>query len=162
MRLGAGLAMFGIAALATGAHAQPPSTSAGAPITVVVEDIRIPGGMVRVDVCTRETFLKETCPYSGAAPALVGTTRVTVEGVPPGTYAIQAFHDINNNNRVDQGLFGVPKEGLAFSNDAPLGLRGPSFDRAAISHGDEPQTLHLKLRHFRHELPPSAASPHGD
>jgi uncharacterized protein (DUF2141 family) len=134
---------------ASSAHA------AGAPITVTVWSLRIPGGSVRVDICTRETFLHDNCPYSGSAPAQVGETTVTVADVPPGVYAVQAYHDINDNGRLDQGAFGRPQEGLAFSNDAPLGLHGPNFDRAAITHGEDPQTLRLRLRHFR-RAPPNA------
>lgn len=123
--------------------------AANAPITIVIWSLRVPGGSVRVDVCTRETFLHSNCPYSASAPAEVGETTVTVLDVPPGMYAVQAYHDINDNERLDQGLFGIPREGLAFSNDAPLGLRGPSFDRAAFTHGEVPQTLRLRLLHFR-------------
>lgn len=139
--------MFAASAISGGeARSQP---AGGAPLTVVVNDLHIPGGSVRVDVCTRETFLKENCPYSGAAPAQLGSTSVTIEGVPPGVYAIQAYHDIKNLNHMDTGPFGVPREGIGFSNDAPLGLRGPSFRRAAITHGDAPQTVQITLRHFR-------------
>jgi uncharacterized protein (DUF2141 family) len=142
-RLGALALAVGLIAAPLAAHAQ-----ASGPITVTVTGVRSTQGSVRVDVCTRETFLKKICVYSGAAPAQVGATTVTVEAVPPGTYAVQAYHDINDNKDVDQGLLGIPKEGIGFSNDAPLGLRGPSFDRAAIVHNGSPKTLRIKLRHF--------------
>jgi uncharacterized protein (DUF2141 family) len=129
--------------------------AADAPITVTIWSLRVPGGSVRVDVCTRETFLRSNCPYSGTAPAQVGETTVTVADVPPGVYAIQAYHDINDIGRLDQGPFGVPREGLAFSNDAPIGVRGPNFDRAAFTHGEDPQNLRLRLHHFR-RAPPNA------
>lgn len=141
-RLGALTLALGLAAAPLAAHAQP------APITVTVTGVRSTQGSVRVDVCTRETFLKKICAYSGAAPAQVGATTVTVDGVPPGTYAVQAYHDLNDNKDVDQGFLGIPKEGIGFSNDAPLGLRGPSFDRAAIVHDGTPKTLRVKLRYF--------------
>ncbi len=124
------------------------ASAQGASITFIVEGLRFSGGSVRVDICTPETFLKAECPYSGAALALKGTTMVTVEGVPPGTYAAQIYHDWNDNHRVDRQALGIPKEGLAFSNDAPLGLHGPSFKRAAFVHTDEPQSLTVKLHHF--------------
>jgi uncharacterized protein (DUF2141 family) len=119
-----------------------------APITFVVNGLRFSGGSVRVDVCTQETFLKSECPFSGAVPAVKGSTTVTVEGVPPGVYAAQIYHDWNDNHRVDRQALGIPREGLAFSNDAPLGLHGPSFARAAFAHGEEPQTFSVKLHHF--------------
>jgi uncharacterized protein (DUF2141 family) len=143
------IATLAFIAMTSSAHA------ADAPITVTIWSLRIPGGSVRVDVCTRETFLGSNCPYSASAPAQVGETTVTVGGVPPGVYAVQAYHDIKDIGRLDQGPFGVPREGLAFSNDAPLGLRGPNFDRAAFTHGEDPQNLRLRLIHFR-RAPPNA------
>ncbi|MGC1304668.1 MAG: DUF2141 domain-containing protein [Caulobacteraceae bacterium] len=119
-----------------------------APITFIVNDLRFSGGSVRVDVCTQATFLKSECPFSGAAPAVKGSTSVTVDGVPPGVYAAQIYHDWNDNHRVDRQALGIPREGLAFSNDAPLGLHGPSFPRAAFIHGEDPQTFSVKLHHF--------------
>ena len=128
----------------------------GAPVTVVVTGLRFGGGSVRIDICTEQSFLKAACPFSGAAPAVKGTTTVTVADVPPGSYAVQAYHDGNDNHRVDRNALGVPKEAIGFSNDAPLGLHGPSFRRAAFTHASAPQTLTLKLRHF--DRPPKAAS----
>ncbi len=117
-------------------------------ITFVVNDLRFTGGSVRVDICTEGTFLKTECPYSGFAPAMKGSTSVTVEAVPPGVYAAQIYHDWNDNHKVDRQALGIPKEGIAFSNDAPLGLKGPSFKKASFTHTEDPQTLTVKLHHF--------------
>jgi uncharacterized protein (DUF2141 family) len=129
------------------------ANAAGAPINVTVWGIRFSGGTIHVDVCTRDTFLHGECPYSATALAQIGETTVTVDDVPPGVYAIQAFHDFKNSGRIDRGPLGIPREGIAFSRDAPLGLEGPSFDRAAFTHGDAPQTLRLRLNHFRSAPP---------
>ena len=149
-----------VAAASLLASASQVSADANAPIAVEIHGLRVPGGSVRVDVCTADTFLKDACPFSGVAPAELGCTRVVVAGVPPGTYAIQAYHDINDNGTVDRGALGLPREGLAFSNDAPLGLSGPSFRQAAFVHGSAPQLLRLRLHHFRRAPPrPPASQP---
>jgi uncharacterized protein (DUF2141 family) len=150
------IAALVVASLAASAWAQPPPApgqeaqppAQGAPITVVISGFRHARGIVRVDVCTMTTFLKDGCPYSAAAPAQVPDTTVTVPDVPPGVYAVQAFQDVNNNGRVDRNRLGIPRESLAFSNNAPLGLSGPSFARASFTHGAEPQTLNLRLYRF--------------
>ena len=49
---------------------------------------------------------------------------VTFNNLPSGTYAIQYFHDENSNEELDTGMFGIPKEGYGFSNDA-RGMMGP-------------------------------------
>jgi uncharacterized protein (DUF2141 family) len=123
-----------------------PALAAGAPIQVTVTGVTSTAGSVRVDVCTRETFLHTTCPYSGAAPARVGETVVTVPDVPPGVYALQAYHDRNDNLDVEQGFLGIPQEGVGFSREPRLGMRGPSFDAAAIAHGDALQPITIRLK----------------
>lgn len=154
----AAAALLGAAATAGGAPAfaaQP----AAAPIQVTVSEVWQAGGHVRVDVCTRDTFLRDGCPYSGAAPAVVGETTVTIPGVAPGVYAIQVYHDVNDNQKVDQGFLGIPKEGVGFSRDAAVGRHGPSFDDAAVTHTGEPQSLRVRLRHFFHHRPAAVPSP---
>lgn len=117
------------------------------PLTVTVTNVRRAVGHVRVDVCSAAEFLKD-CVHSGAAPARAGVTEVVVPDLPPGSYAIQAYLDENDNHEVDQNFIGIPKEGVGFSNDAPFGLGPPTFRRAAFAHGDGADTVTLKLRYL--------------
>ena len=116
-------------------------------IEVAVAGVRNAAGQVKVDVCTRATFLKD-CPWTGLAKAHAGTVIVEVHGVPAGRYAIQAFHDANSNGECDQGLFGIPREGVGFSNGAFTGLARPKFDKAAFDFNGSRQRLALTLRHM--------------
>jgi uncharacterized protein (DUF2141 family) len=148
-RAGGSVAAVFLASLAASAWAQDvPPPAQGGPVTVVISGLRYPVGSVHVDICTKATFLNEGCPYSATAPTQVPDTTLTVPAVPPGVYAVQAFQDVNDNGKVDRNMLGIPREGIAFSNNAPLGLRGPSFARAAFTHGAEPQTLNMRLRPF--------------
>lgn len=126
----------------------PAAAPSTAPLVVEVDNVRGASGRVHVDVCPQQHFLKEDCPFSGEAPARYGTTAVTVGALPPGQYAVQAFYDENGNGRVDRALLGIPKEGVGFSNDAPIRLAPPKFDAAAFDHGPAPQLIRLKLRYF--------------
>lgn len=121
--------------------------AAAGPIEIAVSEVRTAEGRVHVDICPEAAFLKD-CPYSGEAPARVGTTIVTVRNVPPGRYAAQAFHDRNANRKVDRGLFGVPKEGVGFSNDARIRLAPPKFADAAFQHGAAGERIAFRLRYF--------------
>ena len=125
--------------------ATPPT----APIVVAVSGVRTSEGRVHVDICPPARFLDD-CPWSGEAPAVAGVTEVIVNGVPPGRYAAQAFHDRNGNGKVDRGLFGVPKEGVGFSNDAKIVLAPPKFADAAFDHGAVSQRIAFELRYFFH------------
>ena len=71
-----------------------------------------------------------------------------MQGVPPGRYAAQAFHDENRNGKVDRVLFGIPKEGIGFSNDVKIRLSAPKFDDAAFTVGGAPEMIHFSLRYF--------------
>lgn len=53
-----------------------------------------------------------------------GKATVIFKAVPYGTYAISSFHDENNNEELDAGLFGIPKEPYASSRGAK-GMFGP-------------------------------------
>lgn len=127
--------------------APAPTTAAGNNlIEVTISGIRSDAGRVHVDVCPENTFLK-ACPYTAEVPAKRGSVTVVLRGVPPGRYAVQAFQDANANGAVDQGIFGIPKEGIGFSNDAMARLVRPKFTVAAFDHRGEPQHIAVLLRY---------------
>ncbi len=139
------LAAAVFAAAVMPAFAQGPPESS---VVFQIDHVRDDAGRVRVDVCTQATFLKEACPYSGSAPAVKGVTTVTVEGVPPGVYAAQAYHDRNDDHTVNRGRFGIPLEEIGFSNNAPIGLHGPKWVKAAFSHDAAGQSLAVMLHRY--------------
>lgn len=119
---------------------------ANADLTVVVTNVRNAKGVVHVDLCRQAEFLKD-CKLLAEAQAVAGTTIVRIANVPPGEYGIQATHDENNNKKVDSGLFGIPKEGVGFSNDAPIGFGPPKWKDAIFGIAGD-KTVTLKMRYF--------------
>lgn len=103
-----------------------------------------PKGKVNVAVCDRERFLKE-CAYSASVAAQPGTTTVTVPNVPPGTWAVLAYQDENDNGKLDRNLIGIPSENYGFSRDAVGRFGPPKFEAAAIEVGDEHTVASIKL-----------------
>ncbi|MGO1118427.1 DUF2141 domain-containing protein [Rhodovibrionaceae bacterium A322] len=72
-------------------------------------------------------------------------TRVVFSDLPPGRYAVAAFHDQNGNEELDSNLLGIPTEGYGFSKGAS-GLAGPpSFEDAAVMLGQEDQQVLLPV-----------------
>jgi len=104
-------------------------------------------GLVRAAVCTAETFTTKHCPYSGAVSAQPGRVVVSIEGIPPGRYAVQAYHDEDGNGRLRRGLLGLPAEAIGFSRDAPLRLGPPRFEDAAIDVSEPSTATRLRLHH---------------
>ncbi len=70
-----------------------------------------------------------------------------LENIPDGPYAITAFHDENNNDELDTGLFGIPREGFAFSNN-PIVLFGPpSYSKSKFKIQGQ-KKIELKFKYF--------------
>jgi len=130
---------------------------AAATLTTEIGNIRNARGHIHLDVCPQANFLKENCPYSGEVAAHPGTTIVVVPDVPPGRYAVQAFHDENDNRRVDRALFGIPKEGVGFSNDAPIRLGPPKWADSAFDIESDTR-IRLKMRYFLGPQGPTSAA----
>ena len=139
----AGPLLFLVAIGSASAAASPQSA-----LVVRVTNVRNSRGEVHVDVCPQTAFLKDDCPYAGAAPAHVGVTQVLVRGVPPGRYAVQTFHDENSNHKVDRALFGIPREGVGFSRDAPIRLGPPRWADAVFAYDGGEQTIEVTTRYF--------------
>jgi uncharacterized protein (DUF2141 family) len=107
------------------------ATGHSAELSVLVSGVSNDRGHVVIDVCTRAEFLGPRCSYHGATPAKPGTVIVNV-AVAPGNYAIQAYHDENDNLTVDRNFLGVPNEDIGFSNNAPMRFGPPRFDDAEV------------------------------
>ena len=120
---------------------------ANAPIEVDVTGIRSTAGLVRVSICPEDRFLKP-CAWTASSPAHPGIVTLIVNNVPPGRYAVQAFHDANGDGQLAQNWFGLPREGIGFSNDAMAKLRRPRFSIAAFDHGAAPQRIAVTVRYF--------------
>jgi uncharacterized protein (DUF2141 family) len=61
-----------------------------------------------------------------------GTARLVFQGLPPGGYAVAAYHDENGNGKLDTGFLGIPTEGVGASNDAKGFMGPPGFDDARV------------------------------
>ena len=104
-------------------------------------------GTVRAEICRADEWLKEGCAHKSLAAAMPGVTTIVIRDVEPGTWAVVAFHDKNNDGEVDQNLLGIPTEGVGFSRDPRLGLRGPRFADAALVVGERGAVIEIRL-HF--------------
>lgn len=68
--------------------------------------------------------------------------------IAPGTYSMASFHDENNNDKLDTGIFGIPTEGLGFSNNAKGSMGPPKYKDASFAFpgGALVQDLKMKYR----------------
>jgi uncharacterized protein (DUF2141 family) len=117
-------------------------------LTVKVEGVDGSKGHVLVAVCTEDHFLGAGCTSTGKVPAAPGAVTIVLTNVVPGVYAVQAFHDENDNMDIDRSLLGFPKEGIGFSNDAPMRFGPPRFADAAVQIGEVDAATRLTIRYF--------------
>ena len=121
------------------------TAASAATVEVRISGVANAKGKVSAAVCDKARFLKQ-CVYSASAPAQAGSTTVIVKDVPPGTWAVLAYHDENNNGELDRNLIGMPKEPYGFSRDARNKFGPPRFEDAVIEVGDALSVTEVRLR----------------
>lgn len=105
------------------------------------------GGAVRVALCQGEqAYDQEKGCILVAAPAKGGVVVMTVPELAPGTYAIKAFHDVNDNGKFDFNWAGIPREPYGFSNNATGFMAAPGYEQAAFTVAKGRNTTRLKLK----------------
>ena len=131
--------------------ALPLSTRADT-LTVTVNNIKKAGEIHVAVYDNAEAFEADRGEKGGAAPGISeGTIEMVQPGsvtyvyeLPPGTYAIGIFHDINLNNKMDKKFLGIPIEQFGFSNNARALFGPPDFEDAAfVLKGSASQSIDL-------------------
>jgi uncharacterized protein (DUF2141 family) len=106
------------------------------------------GGILRLGLYDEAGYPKDDSkPIASAdVAAQPGMTTITLNNIPPGAYAIQAYQDTNSNDKMDTSWFGIPQEPFGFSRDARPRLSKPGFAavRFDVVPGMNTQTLHLQ------------------
>ena len=122
-----------------------------ADLAVEVHDVRSVDGRLYVAVHSPES--KSTFPaVTGAVATLrpqaqVGALRLVLRDLPPGRYAVAAFHDENDNGELDSNLLGVPSEGYGFANDPDATFGPPDFEAASVVVGEDPAVAVMTLHY---------------
>ncbi len=146
------LATAGWMLLAAGApaNAQEPvrAQDTGATVIIHVQDVSPRGGTLRLGLYDEARYPDDdaTPVASADVRADMGETVITLSNVPPGTYAIETFQDVNSNHKMDTSWIGLPQEPFGFSRDAQPFLSKPSFGRVKfeVTQGLNVQVLHLQ------------------
>ncbi len=101
-------------------------------LEVKIDNIKNNNGNIIVGLYDRDNHFPRNASDGKIVKALTDGVTVVFENIKPGTYAISALHDENQNKDLDQNKLGFPKEGFGFSNNV-MGIIGPpSFKKAQI------------------------------
>ncbi len=132
----------GLLALTSGAALAQTAT-----VTVRITEVESNEGQVYVGLCDRG-FAESECLDGRFEAARAGSMTFTFENVPPGVYAVAAYHDVNGDGRMDTGMFGLPKEPYGFSNDVGR-TAPPNFLRAQIPVSAPGATIDIRMGRMR-------------
>ena len=111
-------------------------------------------GPVQVALWASEKdFMKDGNWLRGASvPIAQADHGVVFDGLPPGAYAISAFHDTAASGTLRRGLFGIPLDPWAISNGS-AGFVPPSWGRASFELSAPSTTIELDFGHRPRNAP---------
>ncbi len=116
----------------------------GKTITVSIDNITNNKGNVVLALHTSETFMRGPGIKNTKSEIVDGKITVTFENVTPGTYAIMALHDENENNAMDFEDNGIPKESYGMSNN-PMSYGPPQFATAKFEINSEDIEMNIRF-----------------
>jgi len=121
-----------------------PSTKA-ADLTITVSGVKSSTGRIYIGIHRPVSGIKFPSDKGMVAgiwrAAVKGSFAVHITGFPPGRYAVNGFHDQNDNGKLDTNALGVPTEGYGFGNGADGSFGPPKFEAASVNVIDKVRIL---------------------
>jgi uncharacterized protein (DUF2141 family) len=99
-------------------------------LTVKISGLKNNTGVVQVGLFNSDgTFLKKA--FKGTSSEIkLNSATVIFSNIPKGKYGVSAYHDANNNGKLDTNFLGIPKEDVACSNNAKGKMGPPKYEDA--------------------------------
>ena len=102
-------------------------------LVVYVEGIEVADGQILVELFDSAEAFRTKPLYSRALPADEDAdVHLRFENLPPGEYAVSAWHDVDADGELRLSFMGRPKEPVGYSNGARYGFAPPQFAEAAF------------------------------
>lgn len=124
----------------------PPPANAATPVRLHLESSAVDAAPVRLAVYASSEAFRDEKPFRGFVQSLQGGRADVEITVPaPGSYVFAAFHDLNDNGKLDRNFFGIPTEPYGFTESPASKWRAPSFDEVATRVTDATRAeIHLR------------------
>ena len=137
-----------LAVLALAAALGSNTAQAAAPLEVRLTGVQHARGAIRVGLYADDkTFRKEAQAFAvQQVPATPGTVQVRFTNLPPGRYAIMAYHDENGDGELNRRLGMFPTEGYGLSNN-PKVMGPPQFEDSAFQVPAAGQAVSIEIRY---------------
>ena len=89
---------------------------------------------------------REKAIRHGFLPIPAGAQQLHIDtDLPPGTYAVSVYEDLNGNHKLDRNIFGIPREPVGASNNPPARMGPPRFNECSFRVGAAAQTITITL-----------------
>ncbi|AWM34515.1 DUF2141 domain-containing protein [Hymenobacter nivis] len=120
---------------------------ATASVTVVVVGLASTEAVVRLNFYHRpETFLKHGQQAFRLEVKPNGQHEISVPvALAKGEWAVALTQDVNNNDKLDKNLLGIPTEPYAFSNNVRPRLSAPNFEECKFMVDADGQVVTIRL-----------------
>jgi uncharacterized protein (DUF2141 family) len=92
-----------------------------------------------------DDFLTENRYREYIFPAYNSAAHWIIRDLPPGRYAISVYQDLNDNQKLDRGIFNQPVEPFGFSNSKHPYFRSPTFEQCDFNFTSQ-MVLHIELK----------------
>ena len=120
-------------------------------LTVIATGLKNNLGEVQFSLYNKDGTIpdKELNKYYKMQRVSINTkeAKIVFKDLPKGRYAVNLFHDENNNSKLDKGLF-TPKEGVGLSNFQTINLfHLPNFKKASFLLNQDKE-IKIKIIYF--------------
>ena len=127
-------------------------------LRITIEGVAVASGSMRIALFDKEDQYKNFDARNVEAQQGEAFRKVAVKvkktgklvyefkDVPPGTYAIAAFHDKDGNQQLGASMIGLPNEPYGFSRDARGTFGAPKFQDAVIKFDESNSSFSFKIK----------------
>jgi acyl-CoA reductase-like NAD-dependent aldehyde dehydrogenase/uncharacterized protein (DUF2141 family) len=82
----------------------------------------------------------------GFLPIPAGAQQMHIDtDLPPGTYAVSVYEDLNGNHKLDHNFLGIPQEPVGASNNPKARVGPPRFDECSFHIGTTSKNITISL-----------------
>lgn len=127
----------------------PLAYSEAIPVTVVIKGIGSNSGGVVLSAYddAEKWFSEDVVARIRAELNTESGEEITIPlELEPGEYALTAYHDENDNKKMDANFIGIPKEPTGLSNDHRPKFGPPKYKKAAVEVREPNQRIEITLR----------------
>lgn len=116
-------------------------------IHVTVENLSAGKGKLYTSLCLQQHFMQGRCNFEIIKKVEHDTEFIVFNNITPGNYAVSIFYDVNENEKLDSSLFGIPEEPTGVSQNV-IGKNGPPAFKDAKFIVEENKKIALTIQLF--------------